>query len=72
MFEIIMLFAFLFAAASQLFPVGPTTNRARSVRKPRHDREKPKREPDPGQKRQSSRRLQAKRENRAHHFEQVA
>jgi hypothetical protein len=39
MFEIIMLFAFLYAATSQLFPERPTITRAPLDKKGRRDRE---------------------------------
>jgi hypothetical protein len=72
MFEIVMLFAFLYAAISQLFPADPTTTRARSVRTPRHDSEKPMREPDPEKKRQPAHIHQANRGNCGGHITQVA
>jgi hypothetical protein len=39
MFEIIMLFAFLYAAACQLFPERPTTTRASHHEKGQQDKE---------------------------------
>lgn len=72
MFEIIMLFAFLYAAASQLLPAGPSTTRAPSNGKTRHGREKTGSEQRPAQKRTSAQALPAKTENGGQHFAQAA
>lgn len=73
MFEIIMLFAFLYAAASQLFPAGPPpATGAPSDREPRHGRQQAASAQSPEQKRQSAHALHGKTEDRRHDFARAA